>query len=73
VRALDLRRTGVESQRGLIQERLAEEFDTLQLLGHALKHRPDQDLRERTRIDVVTVALQHVQQAMDALEMASRE
>ena len=55
-----------------IRAKLAEELETLKLLDHALKARPDHDFHERTRPDVIAVAIEHVEAAMAALEMATR-
>jgi hypothetical protein len=56
-----------------IRAKLAEELETLLLLQRELKNRPDQDNHERVRADCVSVAIGHLQQAMSALEMASRD
>jgi Holliday junction resolvasome RuvABC endonuclease subunit len=53
-----------------IRAKLAEELQTLELLERELKS--DQDLHERVRGDAIAVAIDHVRQAMDALELASK-
>ena len=54
-----------------IRAKLAEELQTLELLERELNN--DQDLHERVRGDAVAVAIAHVRQAMDALEVAAKD
>ncbi len=54
-------------------EELRPHLEALKVLERDLKRRPDQDLHERTRPDMVAVAVEHVEQAMSALLMASQE
>ena len=56
-----------------IRDKLAEQLQTLKFLEYELRQRPAQDVDERTRARAVVTALEHLQQAMDALEVASRE
>ena len=56
-----------------IRAKLAEQLQTLRFLEYELRQRPAQDVGERTRARAVASALEHLQQAMDALEVASRE
>jgi hypothetical protein len=56
-----------------IRAKLAEQLQTLRFLEYELRQRPAQDVDERTRARVVVTALEHLQQAMDALEIAGRE
>ena len=52
---------------------LREELESkrLQELEHWIKESAGADNRERVRADAVAVAIDHVRQAMDALELAS--
>jgi hypothetical protein len=56
-----------------IRIRLFDELQTLNLLERELRQRRDQDAREWTRADKVAVAIEHLQQAMAALELASQK
>jgi hypothetical protein len=56
-----------------IRAKLAEQLQTLRFLEYELRQRPAQHVDERTRARVVVTALEHLQQAMDALEIAGRE
>jgi hypothetical protein len=57
--------------------RAATVRDVLQALLVRLQELPldlmQHDLAERTRADAIGVAIEHLQQAIDALELASRE
>jgi hypothetical protein len=57
----------------VVREELELPLECLRLLEGELKQRPDHDLRERVRVDQVTVAVEHLDQAMKPLELASRE
>jgi hypothetical protein len=54
-------------------EELRPRLEALKVLERDLKRRPDQDVHERTRPDMVAVAIEHLEQAMSALFMASQE
>ena len=56
-----------------IRAKLAEQLQTLRFLEYELRQRPAQDVGERTRARAVATALEHLQQAMGALEITSRE
>lgn len=56
-----------------LHEELRERLATLQVLRRELKRRPNQDLHELARVDKVSVAIEHLEQSMAALESASRE
>jgi hypothetical protein len=56
-----------------IHGKLGEELETLRLLERTLKRRRDQANHERVRADMVTVAVEHLEQAIEALLMASQE
>ena len=56
-----------------IRVRLFDELQTLKLLERELRQRRDQNARERTRADKVAVAIEHLKQAMAALELASQK
>jgi hypothetical protein len=62
-------RDQVEHVRG----NLVEQLQTLRFLEYELRQRPAQDVSERTRARALVTALGHLQQAMDALEIAGRE
>jgi hypothetical protein len=53
-----------------IRAKLAEELQTLLLLERSLK--THQGLHDRVRGDAIAVAIEHLRQAMDALELASK-
>ena len=54
-------------------QELHAQLDTLKTLARDLKRRSDQDPHERARRDMVSVAIEHLEQAMAALELASQE
>ena len=56
-----------------IGAKLAEQLQTLRFLEYKLRQRHAQDPDERSRARPVATALEHLQQAMDALEIAGRE
>ena len=57
----------------VLREELEERLHRLQELERWTKGSAGADNRERVRGDAVAVAIEHVQQAMDALELASQE
>ena len=57
----------------VLREELAGRLERLHDLERWIKQSAGADNRERVRADAVAVAIEHVQQAMDALELASRE
>ncbi len=56
-----------------LRKELEGRLQPLQELEHWIKASSGGDNRERVRADAVAVATDHVQQAMDALELASRD
>jgi hypothetical protein len=54
-----------------IRAKLTEELQTLELLEVELKNHDD--LHERVRGDAVSVAIDHVRRAIDALDLASKD
>jgi hypothetical protein len=56
-----------------IRRKLAAQLQTLRFLAYELRQRHAQDPDERSRARSVATALEHLQQAMDALEIAGRE
>ena len=69
-----LDRTGKPTPRlraSVLREELKGRLQRLQELEHWIKERAGADNRERVRADAVAVAIDHVRQAMDALELAS--
>ena len=56
-----------------VARRARGRLQRLQELEHWIKESAGADNRERVRGDAVAVAIDHVQQAMDALELASRD
>jgi hypothetical protein len=57
----------------VLREELEGRLQRLQELKHWIKESSGGDNRERVRADAVAVATDHVQQAMGALEVASRD
>ena len=69
-----LDRTGKPTPRlraGVLREELEGRLQRLQELEHWIKENAGAENRERVRADAVAVAIDHVRQAMDALELAS--
>ena len=69
-----LDRTGKPTPRlpaSVLREELEGRLQRLQELEHWIKESAGADNRERVRADAVAVAIDHVRQAMDALELAS--
>ena len=56
-----------------LREELEGRLPRLQDLKRWIDETAGDNLRERTRADQVAVAIEHVQAAMDALELASKE
>jgi hypothetical protein len=56
-----------------IRGKLAEELQTLMLLETELRLRPFQDVRQRVRLDRVSVAIDHLHRCLDELETATRQ
>ena len=56
-----------------LREELEDRLQRLQELARWIKESAGADNRERVHADAVAVAIEHVRQAMDALELASRE
>ena len=54
-----------------IHAKLAEQLQTLRFLQYELRQRSAQDVDERTRARAVATAIEHLQQAVDALEIAA--
>ena len=54
-----------------IRAKLAEQLETLKLLERNLGRRPDHNLHELIGAEMVAVAISHVQQAIDLLEIAA--
>ena len=57
----------------VLREELDDRLQRLQNLERWIKDRAGTDNRERVRADAVAVAIDHLQQSMDALELASQE
>ncbi len=57
----------------VLREELEGRLVRLEELERWIKSSAGADNRERVRADAVAVAIEHVRQAMDALEVASRE
>jgi hypothetical protein len=57
----------------MLREELEGRLERLLELERWIKESADADDRERVRADAVAVAIEHVRQAIDALELASRE
>lgn len=55
------------------EQQLRPIYEVLKSFERDLRNRPNQDQHERVRADAVAVAIEHLQQAMDALEVASRD
>ena len=55
----------------VLREELEGRLQRLQELEHWINESAGADNRERVRADAVAVAIDHVRQAMDALELAS--
>jgi hypothetical protein len=55
-----------------VRDKLGEQLQVLKFLEYELRQGPDQDVDERTRARAVITALEHLQQAMDALASAAR-
>src|SRR5712691_12553091 len=73
---LMLDRTGKPTPRlraSVLREELEGRLQRLQELEHWIKESAGADNRERVCADAVAVAIDHVQQAMDALELASMD
>ena len=69
-----LDRTGKPTPRlraSVLREELEGPLQRLQELEHWIKESAGADNRELVRADAVAVAIDHVRQAMDALELAS--
>jgi len=69
-----LDRTGNPTPRlraSVLREELEGRLQRLQELEHWIKESGGADNRELVRADAVAVAIDHVRQAMDALELAS--
>jgi hypothetical protein len=57
----------------VLREELAGRLQRLQELERWIKESGGADNHERVRADAITVAIEHVQQAIDALELASKD
>ena len=57
----------------VLREELEDRLQRLQDLERWIKDSAGTDNHERIRADAVAVAIDHLRQAMDALELASRE
>ncbi len=57
----------------VLREELEGRLQRLQELEHLIKESAGGDNRDRVRADAVAAAIDHVRQAMDALELASRD
>jgi hypothetical protein len=67
-------RTPIEQARAMqLWEDLRPHLEALKVLKRDLMRRPGQDVHERTRPDMVAVAIEHLEQALSALLMASQE
>lgn len=58
---------------GDFEQQLRPIYEALKAFERDLRNRPNQDQHEVVRADAVAVAIEHLQQAIDALEVASRE
>jgi hypothetical protein len=57
----------------ILREELEYRLEQLESLERSIKDTAGADNRERMRADAVAVAIEHVRQAMNALELASQE
>lgn len=57
----------------VLREEIESRRHPLQVLERELKRGPVQDINERVRVDQVTVAIEHLELAIDALDLASQE
>jgi hypothetical protein len=57
----------------VLRDELEDRLQRLQELEQWIKESASVDDRERLRADAVAVAIEHVQQGMEALSVASRE
>jgi hypothetical protein len=55
------------------EHQLRSIHEGLKAFERELRNRPDQDTHERTRPDMIALAIEHLQTALDALEMAGRD
>ena len=68
--------TGMPTPRlraSVLREELANRLPRLQQLERWIKGSAGADNRERVRADAVAVAIEHLQAAMDALELAGKD
>ena len=56
-----------------LHDTLAEQLQTLRFLEYELRHTATQNTRERVRARTVVTAIEHLQQAINALEEAGRD
>jgi hypothetical protein len=61
------------AQASHVRAKLVEQLQVLRFLEYELRQRPAQDSNERTRTRAVVTALEHLEQAMDALEIAAQD